>query len=204
MKEFSKGLPDLMAEMHNASNTKDGYGYKYAPLNEILDTVRPLLQKHRYSIVQMVGYLDGKVSVTTRLIHESGEFIESTMALPPAEVKGTNEVQQMGASITYARRYMLTSLLGIAGEEDTDGIPPVKREQTKRDTQPKAVDNLSDKMDKAVKMIDALISTASIPKTELEAINEHYDAVKAMDYSEEKYQAYRGLYSSIQKAIKNG
>lgn len=203
MQELAKALPALMAEMENAKNTKSGYGYNYAPLNEILETVRPILAKHRFSVVQMVGHEEGLVTVRTMLIHESGESLESTMALPPAEVKGTNEVQQMGASITYARRYMLTSLLGIAGEEDTDGVAPAKREAKKRETQPAKVEDLTDRLKTAEKMTYALLEKGKFTDDEKANWIAELETIEAMPDNEEKYKAWRSSYSFIQEAIKN-
>lgn len=203
MQELAKALPALMAEMENAKNTKSGYGYNYAPLNEILETVRPILAKHRFSVVQMVGHEEGLVTVRTMLIHESGESLESTMALPPAEVKGTNEVQQMGASITYARRYMLTSLLGIAGEEDTDGVAPAKREAKKRESQPAKVEDLTDRLKTAEKMTYALLEKGKFTDDEKANWVAELETIEAMPDNEEKYQAWRSSYSFIQEAIKN-
>jgi hypothetical protein len=189
--------------MENAKNTKSGYGYNYAPLNEILETVRPILAKHRFSVVQMVGHEEGLVTVRTMLIHESGESLESTMALPPAEVKGTNEVQQMGASITYARRYMLTSLLGIAGEEDTDGVAPAKREAKKRESQPAKVEDLTDRLKTAEKMTYALLEKGKFTDDEKANWIAELETIEAMPDNEEKYKAWRSSYSFIQEAIKN-
>lgn len=203
MQELAKALPALMAEMENAKNTKSGYGYNYAPLNEILETVRPILAKHRFSVVQMVGHEEGLVTVRTMLIHESGESLESTMALPPAEVKGTNEVQQMGASITYARRYMLTSLLGIAGEEDTDGVAPAKREAKKRESQPAKVEDLTDRLKTAEKMTYALLKKGKFTDDEKANWIAELETIEAMPDNEEKYKAWRSSYSFIQEAIKN-
>jgi len=203
MQELAKALPALMAEMENVKNTKSGYGYNYAPLNEILETVRPILAKHRFSVVQMVGHEEGLVTVRTMLIHESGESLESTMALPPAEVKGTNEVQQMGASITYARRYMLTSLLGIAGEEDTDGVAPAKREAKKRESQPAKVEDLTDRLKTAEKMTYALLEKGKFTDDEKANWIAELETIEAMPDNEEKYKAWRSSYSFIQEAIKN-
>ena len=203
MQELAKALPALMAEMENAKNTKSGYGYNYAPLNEILETVRPILAIHRFSVVQMVGHDEGLVTVRTMLIHESGESLESTMALPPAEVKGSNEVPQMGARITYARRYMLTSLLGIAGEEDTDGVAPAKREAKKRESQPAKVEDLTDRLKTAEKMTYALLDKGKFTDDEKANWIAELEAIEAMPDNEEKYQAWRSSYSFIQEAIKN-
>lgn len=197
--ELAKAMPKMMGEMKNASNTKQGFGYKYAPLGEILDAVRPILTKHGFSVVQTVGTEGGMIAVRTMLLHESGQKIESEMMLPPADVKGTNDIQQMGASITYARRYMITALLGIAGEEDTDGRPEGHRGDRK--AQPKRVDDLSDRLTKAEQMVKAIIANAKTSIPNKDAMEQALDAVRGMDDNEAKYQEYRSLYSSITKSL---
>jgi hypothetical protein len=196
---LAKALPKLMGDMKNATNTKGGYGYNYAPLNEILDDVRPILTKHGFSLVQTVGSEGGMVSVTTTLIHDSGESIGSTFLLPPANVAGTNEVQKLGASITYARRYMLTSILGIAGEEDTDG----RAEGNSRPVAPPPrVEDLGENLKKAHKMVKAIIVGATTSEENRESMTKTLEAVVAMEDSEDKLKQYRKLYSSIQKTLK--
>lgn len=204
---LAKALPKMMGEMKNAANSKEGYGYSYAPLNEILDAARPILTKHGFSVVQAVGSEGGMVSVTTMLIHESGEKLESTLLLPPTEISGTNDVQKLGASITYARRYMITSILGIAGEEDTDGATHKKgRGQPPRTPAnappPKTVEDLGAQLKKAHKMVKAIIVGATTTEENREAMAKTLEAVVAMDDSEDKLKQYRGLYSSIQKTLR--
>ena len=66
------------------------------------------------------------IGVTTRIIHSSGEWIESTAYAPVIHNKRMNEVQAVGSSITYLRRYSLTAAFGITGDtdDDTGGLPP--------------------------------------------------------------------------------
>ena len=89
---------------------------KYATLPGVLQTVRPLLMKHKLAVIQSPDLLDGRLVLKTRLMHAEGEVIESALPLPEA---GT--MQAMGSAITYARRYSLTAMLGICGDEDDDG-----------------------------------------------------------------------------------
>jgi hypothetical protein len=206
-KEIAKALPDLMAEMKNATNSKKGYGYNYAPLNEILDVARPILAKHHFSINQFVGNQDGMVTVTTRLVHLSGEYVESTMVLPLAKVAGANDVQQMGASITYARRYMITAILGIAGEEDTDGNPDgdKKRPKVQPKSQPKSQpENVNDKVDKAIKMTEAYLKANEkrILIEDLDVMKDRLNELKGQPDDNQKYLDIRDFYSSVQNYIK--
>jgi len=92
------------------------YSYDYADLAATIEAVRPALSKHGLSYVQPVcSDADGSVLVT-RLMHASGQYIEGTYRLDSYD-----KPQDMGSALTYARRYSLTSMLGIAAEEDDDG-----------------------------------------------------------------------------------
>jgi hypothetical protein len=85
--------------------------YAFAPLPEIMDHVRPVLEKNGLAIMQMVG----ENGLETRLIHESGESVKSVYPMP----KFTDS-QAMGSAISYARRYSVCAILGIAGDDDND------------------------------------------------------------------------------------
>jgi len=92
------------------------YSYTYADLPTILDAVRPVLAEHHLAVVQSVSAMDGQVGVRTIVIHSSGESIESeTLWLPAGDTP-----QQAGSAVTYARRYSLCAMLGIAADEDDD------------------------------------------------------------------------------------
>lgn len=137
IKEISPAMLSAVAELHNIAPNKQGYGYKYADLALIIDSSKPILLKHNLFIIQSIGRSEATVSITTRLQHASGEFIQDTFDLPNAEIKNGNNVQKMGASITYGRRYGLACLLGIAVDEDTDGVnkEPPKRQVNENDFQ---------------------------------------------------------------------
>ena len=94
-----------------------------------LDIVRKTLGRHEIAIVQTtaVDQASGTINLTTLLAHTSGEWISSDW--PVCLVTDTNAPRRMGAALTYARRYALFTLVGIAGEDDLDapdlngGIP---------------------------------------------------------------------------------
>ena len=90
------------------------YEFSYAPLDSILEKVRPVLQKNGIWFVQ---FTEGH-HLLTRLIHVSGEWMESgQMPL----MAGSSNAQDFGSAITYAKRYSLSAMLGIASEDDDDG-----------------------------------------------------------------------------------
>jgi hypothetical protein len=85
-----------------------------------LDIVRKTLGRHEIAIVQTtaVDQPGGTINLTTLLAHTSGEWISSEWPVCP--VTDTNAPRRMGAALTYARRYALFTLVGIAGEDDLD------------------------------------------------------------------------------------
>src|SRR6266436_6075214 len=94
--------------------------FRYAPLSSGLDIVRKTLGQHEIATVQTtaIDQASGIVNLTTVLAHASGEWIASDWPVCPiAEIASP---QRMGAALTYARRYALFTLVGIAGEDDLD------------------------------------------------------------------------------------
>ena len=92
--------------------------FRYAPLSSGLDIVRKTLGQHEIATVQTTAIEGGVVNLTTMLAHASGEWIASDWPVCP--VAETANPQRMGAALTYARRYALFTLVGIAGEDDLD------------------------------------------------------------------------------------
>jgi hypothetical protein len=94
--------------------------FRYAPLASGLDIVRRTLGQHEIATLQTtaIDATAGMVNLTTTLAHASGEWIASDWPVCP--VVETANPQRMGAALTYARRYALFTLVGIAGEDDLD------------------------------------------------------------------------------------
>lgn len=92
---------------------------KYAPLHEILNTVRPVLAENGFSIIQTPKIDEkGDVMVQTLLLHKSGAM----MAFPSLKSKAVKaDIQGIGAAITYLRRFSVSAVLGISSENDDDG-----------------------------------------------------------------------------------
>jgi hypothetical protein len=94
--------------------------FRYAPLSTGLEIVRKTLGQHEIATVQTtaVDQASGIVNLTTILAHASGEWIASDWPVCP--IAETERPHRMGAALTYARRYALFTLVGIAGEDDLD------------------------------------------------------------------------------------
>lgn len=93
------------------------YKYKYADIADVLAAVRPALAKHGLAFTQPTVVEGGTIFIRTRLIHKSGQWMESDY--PVASYQGQNH-QKIGAALTYSRRYAGCAMLGVAAEEDMD------------------------------------------------------------------------------------
>ena len=132
---ISKSLSAMQGEITDGvRDSKGGHG-KYADLAQLLQIVRPLLAKHKMSFTQHPSVDEHNICLTSLLIHESGEWIESTLLLKIPPARGANESQAVGSGITYARRYACSSIFGIS-QEDDDG--QYKGAVAPKDTTPKS------------------------------------------------------------------
>lgn len=111
---FQAELPTITLDREVEVKTKTGgsYKFKYATYKNIVETTKPILAKHNLSFTHLVEP-DG--SVTTMLLHESGEYLTSSLT-----IRGEQTAQGIGSCITYAKRYSLSSLLGVVADDDDD------------------------------------------------------------------------------------
>jgi ERF superfamily len=110
--------------------------FRYASLSSGLDIVRKALGGHQIAIAQTtdIDRASGTVNLTTLLLHTSGEWISSDW--PVCELSATSAPRRMGAALTYARRYALFTMVGIAGEDDLDAPPDVTKDAGEREIRP--------------------------------------------------------------------
>jgi hypothetical protein len=106
---------------NNRSDTPQSF--RYASLSSGLDIVRKALGGHQIAIAQTtdIDRAGGTLNLTTVLLHTSGEWISSHW--PVCQLSETSAPRRMGAALTYARRYALFTMVGIAGEDDLDAPP---------------------------------------------------------------------------------
>jgi hypothetical protein len=127
-------LAKAQGEMKNApfNATNPHLKNKFANLASVRDTVIPTLSKHGIAVVQALDFTtEGQTFVLTRLLHTSGQWIESVCPIPSAP-----DMQKMGSAITYARRYSLSAICGIAADEDDDGNEAAKTNGQTQATRP--------------------------------------------------------------------
>lgn len=134
--EIANALSLAQQELKNAVCDTKGHGYEYAQLGQYIDIAKPVLPKYGLSVSQLLGTSkDGKTTLTTILMHKSGQWIRSMMIAPDAVLQGgagKNPVQVEGAKITYVRRYAYAAILGMSdgGDDDAaDLVEPAKYEK---------------------------------------------------------------------------
>lgn len=140
--EIAAALAKAQGAMKNATLNKVNphFRSKYADLAGIRDTVVPVLAANGIAVVQtMTDGNDGRVYLLTRLLHTSGQWIES---LCPIQFVG--DMQKMGSAITYARRYSLSAICGISADEDDDANAASTPAQSKPVAVPKAPEGYDD------------------------------------------------------------
>src|ERR1700692_242380 len=118
--ELANPEKSLTATIQSPFPREADRSFRYAPLSSGLDLVRKSLGRHEIATVQTTSIDDaaGLIRLTTTLAHSSGEWVSSIWPVCP--VSETATPHRMGAALTYARRYALFTLVGIAGEDDLD------------------------------------------------------------------------------------
>jgi hypothetical protein len=124
--ELQNPEKSLTARIRSAFPREEDRSFRYAPLSSGLDLVRKCLGQQEIATVQTtsIDATAGLVRLTTLLAHSSGEWISSDWPVCP--VAETSAPHRMGAALTYARRYALFALVGIAGEDDLDAPDPIQ------------------------------------------------------------------------------
>jgi len=94
---------------------------RYASLGAVIGASKDALTRNGLSVSQPAISDEHGVGITTILMHDSGEWLETTITLPLGEEKGKSQAQVAGSIISYLRRYSLASLLNLYSDEDNDG-----------------------------------------------------------------------------------
>lgn len=129
IKDLITAISSTQGEIEIAikERTNPFFNSKYATLDEILSTCREPFKKNNLALSQAPSFVEGRLVLTTRIFHISGQWIESQLSLKPAQ----DTPQAIGSCITYARRYALASLVGIITEDDDDGHKASDKETEK-------------------------------------------------------------------------
>jgi hypothetical protein len=127
--ELSNPEKAMVGTVYN-TRSDSPQSFRYASLSSGLDIVRKALGGHQIAIAQTtdIDRASGMVNLITTLLHTSGEWISSDW--PVCQLSETSAPRRMGAALSYARRYALFTIVGIAGEDDLDA-PDVINDQPK-------------------------------------------------------------------------
>lgn len=137
-----KKIAQLQQKAPVIHKSTKGYGYTYADLTTIFTSINPLMKEFGLGFWQGSEYYeaqDANVITTTIFCTETGESIESSMKVDESvELKGMNKYQILGSSITYYKRYMISSMLGLITDKDIDaaGEQPHNKEVKKQKLTP--------------------------------------------------------------------
>ncbi len=117
---MAAALAKAQAECQNVvmNKTNPHFRSRYADLAAVRDAIIPVFTKHGLSIIQCPSAIaEMGFVLETRLMHSSGEDMVWHFPLP----SDVNKMQSIGSAISYARRYTLSAIAGVASEEDDDG-----------------------------------------------------------------------------------
>jgi hypothetical protein len=131
MAKFQKDVPVIPKNKVNSFFSKGGTISKYADLAGVIDTCKPILNRHGLIVVQTMFVSDGHNCLRTILADSSGETMSSEMVLPDIA-----DPQKLTAAVTYLRRCQYLAIVGLVADEDDDGNS-VGHQQEPRATPPR-------------------------------------------------------------------
>ena len=183
--KLAKALVKAQAEVESALkfSTNPHYGSPYADLTSVLTAIKPVLAKHGLAMVQYPGYGEGIVTMTTVLVHDSGEWLQSPVAAIPITKKDPHGAM---SGITYLRRGCASSLMALIADDDdgnaavgpkpTKATKPTKKVAAKKLTKKERAakdwnssEHLAEALDTLSALIDACEEHGEVNHTHLEA-----------------------------------
>ena len=187
MEKIYSQLAKFQQSVGTINKDSKGYGYNYASFDHIVETVTPFLKENGLGFTHTFEGID----IICTLFNLEGEKIKSRLTMPQESMKGMNLNQSMGSSITYARRYTLSAILGLVTDEDTDGVTntpntnkaPAQKQNTAPKTNDKPWFNLTTrdgkKISESYEIINKIVNDgASTPKEIATKLSETYKMSK--------------------------
>lgn len=178
--KLATALIAVQKKLEHAKKNAENPFFKshYADLATVIDTSRDLLTANGLAVTQLVGGGPDVASVTTMLIHSSGEWLRDTVVGRPVK----NDPQGVGSLITYLRRYSYQAIVGFSSEEDDDGNAASSPEPTKKPAERLSKDDTFKKAGIAIekadkRTIDALAERLIVVRANGEITEEHYQTL---------------------------
>ncbi|MEG3078528.1 ERF family protein [Halomonas sp. 5021] len=127
--DFNTAMAAMQDELPSIAERGQSHNGHYATFEDINDVAKPIMKRHGFAVSFRVHNIQGGIEVTGVLMHKSGHREETTMTLPLDDSGKKNSVQQVGSSVSYGKRYVMSALLNITTRgQDGDGnsATPVK------------------------------------------------------------------------------
>ena len=123
MSELAKAMSVVQSKVLSVGKDKTAGGgggprYTYATLGNVIEHLFPILAENGLCVMQPLDNINGEPALRTIIMHSGGESIDALFPLEKAGMKGVNDAQQIGAAITYMRRYGLCAAFGLITEDD--------------------------------------------------------------------------------------
>lgn len=185
IKEIATALAKAQAKIQHASkdSTNPHFNSKYADLASVLDACREPLSENSLSVIQSPQRIEGAWILVTRLMHTSGEWLEGYCPI----LSTKTDAQGFGSGLTYARRYGLSAMVGVAQDDDdgnaassSKGNQNQNRSQNKQQNQQqkpadkkpeqKPVNNMAPVSQDQIKRLFAIAGDKKVPDESLREI----------------------------------
>jgi len=164
-------------EKNRTAGKGSSFSYKYADISAIIEAIKPHLAANGLSFTQAFEFTSqGTLVLNTSIHHSSGESYSSYLPMPDSSKM---KPQDFGSFTTYMRRYGLSSLVGIASEEDLDGVVSEKTKAPVRAPEVTETDKLANQHgwvinEKQIKRMFAIASSKGVSNLEVKALAEKH------------------------------
>jgi hypothetical protein len=184
--ELATALSAAQAEMGGAvkDSANPFFKSKYADLTSVVKAIKEPFANHGLSYTQFPCAADGCVGVTTRLMHSSGQWLESEYMLPMVK----NDPQAAGSAITYARRYALQAMAGIPTADDDAESAMLRGADKQVITQKQAV-NVLDLIELTGSDLEAFCRFIDAPSVEQMTVDQLSKAMRLLKDKQSKMVA---------------
>lgn len=117
---FNSAMAEMQSEIPSIAERGQGHNIKYATLEDIIDVVRPIMNKYGFAVSFEVDNKSNFMTVTGVLMHRAGHSMRTSMTLPFDNSGSKNAVQAIGSSVSYGKRYVICAMLNIATRKEDD------------------------------------------------------------------------------------
>lgn len=120
---FNAAMAEMQSELPVIRKSKKAHNTSYAPFEHINEAVKPIMQKHGFAMSFRTDVRESHLIVTGILSHRAGHREQTSLPLPFDTSGSKNNVQAVGSSVSYGKRYVMSAMLNITtADEDDDGV----------------------------------------------------------------------------------